>query len=192
MHKNFEIQTTYTPESIRAVAKMTYDLYLPHVSGRMYLLAFILIAVGVVGIAFMKPIFAITLVLGGYMFLCAEGAARAVAERMLAYYNGKFPTLKFNFRENDIFVVAPKESGSMQYDIFVRLAENKDYFFLFNGDQSAYTIPKTAFTGGEDSEFKTFLENKTDLTFERGATIPKKIIAAHHHAANRKKNPKKR
>ena len=119
MQKNFKIQTTYTEESIRAVAKMTYDLFLPHVSGRIYLLALILIIVGVAGIVMMRPIFAVTLVLGGYMLLRAEGAARAVAERMLAYYNDKFPTLKFDFRENDVFVVAPNESGSMQYDIFV-------------------------------------------------------------------------
>ena len=190
MPKTFKIQTTYTEESVRAVAKMTYDLFLPHVSGRMYLLAFILIAVGVAGIAMMKPIFAVTLVLGGYMCLRAEGAARAVAERMLAYYNGKLPTLKFDFREKDVFVVAPKESGSMQYEIFVRLAENKDYFFLFNDDQSAYSIKKTDFAAGEEGEFKTFLEGKTGLAFEQGTPILKKILAAHHHAANRKKKGK--
>jgi len=190
MQKNFKIQTTYTQESIRAVAKMTYDLFLPHVSGRMYLLAFILIIVGVAGIAMLKPIFAVTLVLGCYMLMRAEGAARAVAERMLAYYNDKFPTLKFDFREKDVFVVAPKESGSMQYDIFVRLAENKEYFFLFNGDQSAYSIKKTDFVAGEESEFKSFLEDKTGLTFEHGTTLLKKILSAHHHAAHKKKRGK--
>lgn len=187
MQKTFKIQTTYTQESIRAVAKMTYDLFLPHVSGRMYLLAVILIAVGVAGIAMMKPIFAVTVVLGGYMCIRAEGAARAVAERMLAYYDGKLPTLKFDFREDDIFVVTPQESGSMQYDLFVRLAENKEYFFLFNGDKSAYSIKKTDFAAGEEGEFKTFLEDKTGLTFERGTTILKKILAAHDHAALKKK-----
>ena len=190
MQKKIKIQTTYTEESIRAVAKMTYDLFLPRVSGRMYLLGFILIIVGVAGIVMMKPIFAVTLVLGGYMLLMAEGAARAVAERMIAYYNGKFPTLKFDFRENDIFVVAPKESGSMEYDIFIRLAENKDYFFLFNDDQSAYSIKKTDFAAGEESEFKTFLEGKTGLAFEHGTPILKKILAAHHHAANKKRSKK--
>ena len=190
MQKNFKIQTTYTQESIRAVAKMTYDLFLPHVSGRMYLLAFILIIVGVAGIAMLKPIFAVTLVLGCYMLMRAEGAARAVAERMLAYYNDKFPTLKFDFREKDVFVVAPKESGSMQYDIFVRLAENKEYFFLFNGDQSAYSIKKTDFVAGEESEFKSFLEDKTGLTFEHGTTLLQKILSAHHHAAHKKKRGK--
>ena len=135
----------------------------------------------------MKPIFAVTLVLGGYMLLMAEGAARAVAERMIAYYNGKFPALEFDFRENDIFVVAPKESGSMEYDIFIRLAENKEYFFLFNGDKSAYSIKKTDITAGEVSEFKTFLEGKTGLTFGHGTTILKKILAAHYHAADKKK-----
>ena len=190
MQKNFKIQTTYTEESIRAVAKMTYDLFLPHVSGRIYLLALILIIVGVAGIVMMRPIFAVTLVLGGYMLLRAEGAARAVAERMLAYYNDKFPTLKFDFRENDVFVVAPNESGSMQYDIFVRLAESKEYFFLFNGDQSAYSIKKTDLAAGEESEFKTFLEEKTGLAFERGTSLLQKILAAHHHAANRKKRGK--
>ena len=190
MQKNFKIQTTYTQESIRAVAKMTYDLFLPHVSGRMYLLAFILIIVGVAGIAMLKPIFAVTLVLGCYMLMRAEGAARAVADRMLAYYNNKFPTLKFDFREKDVFVVAPKESGSMQYDIFVRLAENKEYFFLFNGDQSAYSIKKTDFAAGEESEFKSFLEDKTGLTFEHGTTMLQKILAAHNHAARKKKRGK--
>ena len=36
MQKKIKIQTTYTEESIRAVAKMTYDLFLPHVSVRLY------------------------------------------------------------------------------------------------------------------------------------------------------------
>ena len=187
MQKNFQIQTTYSQESLRAVAKMTYDLYLPHVSGRMYLLAMILIVIGVVGIVMMRPIFAVTVVVGGYMFLRAEGAPRTVAERMAAYYDGKFPTLKFDFRENEIFVVAPKESGSMQYEGFVRLAEDKKYLFLFNADQSAYSIPRANFAAGEENEFKAFLADKTGLTFEHGATIVKKILAAHNHALRKKK-----
>lgn len=190
MQKNYKIQTTYTQESIRAVAKMTCDVFLPHVSGRMYLLSFILIIIGVAGLVMRRPIFAVILIFGCYMLLKAEDTSRAFAKQMLAQYNGKFPALKFDFRENDVFVATPKESGAVQYDMFVRLAENEEYFFLFNSDRSAYTIKKTDLTGDREREFKNFLEDKTGLTFEQGATFVKKILAAQHYAANKRKDRK--
>ena len=178
MHTNFTVETTYTQESIRAMTKMAYDLFQPQLSGRIYLVAFLLLMGGALGYSSGNPGFVTMLAIGCFALTSAEYASKAAAKRMIAFFNGNFPTLKFTFRENSMFVVTPQDSGTVQYDILIRLAETREHFFLFNSQQSAYIIGKNDFTQGNDDEFKVFLQEKTGLTFERGATLKQKIFAA--------------
>ena len=178
MHTSFEIQTTYTQNAIRAMTRMAYDLFQPQLSGRIYLVAFILLIIGGLGYSSDNPGFIAMLAVGCFSLTSAEYAPKAAAKRMISFFNGNYPVLKFDFRPDNIFVVTPQDSGSVRYDILVRLAESKDYLFLFNSQESAYILDKNGFTRGTNDEFKTFIQSKTGLTFERGATLKQKLIAA--------------
>ena len=59
------------------------------------------------------------------------------------------------------------DEGTIQYDVFLRLAENDKYFFLFIQKYSAYVLPKDQFTQGDPAEFGAFIAGKTGLEMKR-------------------------
>ena len=180
MQTTFENQTTYSEGAIRTMTKMAYDLFQPQVSGRIYLVAFGLLVIGALGYSSGNPGFVSMLAVGCFALTSAEYASKAAAKRMISFFKGNFPVLKFTFRADNIFVVTPQDTGTVGYDILIRLAESREHFFLFNSQQSAYIVDKNGFVKGDEDEFRSFLQDKTGLVFESGVTLKQKIFASFH------------
>jgi hypothetical protein len=101
-----------------------------------------------------------------------------MAKRIINSMNKNFPTMKFSFQPNNILVTTPDKSGEVQYDILHRLAEDKRYFYLFSNARSAYVVDKAGFRHGSADDFRAFIQEKLDLSFEKAPSIPQKLLAA--------------
>jgi len=179
MRTNYDIQTLYDGASINAMTKMTYDLFHPEISGRIYLIAIAMMIAGGMGASYSDSAFFIVLLaLGCFVITAAEYGARTTAKQIIASMKENYPLMKFSFRSDNIVVTTPKETGVVHYDILTRLAENRQYLFLFSSERAAYVLNKADFTGFSVNEFKTFLTEQTGLTFEPPTSFRKKIMLA--------------
>ena len=179
MHTNFDAETLYSPNAINAMTKMTYGLYQPQASGRIYLISIVLMLCGAIGMTnTSNALFVVLLLIGCWLYVSVDRVPKNMAKRIIASMNKSFPTMKFSFRQDNILVTTPKESGEVQYSILHRLAEDKRYFYLFSNARSAYVVDKLGFTHGTADEFRTFIQEKLGITIERAPSIPKKLLAA--------------
>lgn len=179
MRTNYDIETLYDSGSIKAMTKMTYDLFHPQISGRIYLISIALMAGGVIGSSFSESALFIALIaLGCFIFTGADYGPKNAAKQILSAMNENYPLMKFSFRSDHIVVITPQETGIVHYDILVRLAEGRQHLFLFSSERAAYSFKKEDFKDFGIEEFKSFVTEKTGLSFERAPSFQKKIQAA--------------
>lgn len=179
MRTNYDIETLYDSASIKAMTKMTYDIFHPQIAGRMYLISLVLMVSGCIGTTYSDSAFFVVIIaLGCFAFTGADSGPKATARQIISSMNENYPRMKFSFRSDNIVVTTPTESGIVHYDIFIRLAENRQYLFLFSSERAAYALNKTDLAAFSVDEFKTFLNEKTGLTFEQAPSFRKKILLA--------------
>ncbi len=179
MQTNYDVQTLYDSTAINAMTRMTYDLYHPEIAGRIYMIAAALLLAGSMGSSSSdNPLYIILLALGCWVLIGANYGAKSTAKQIIASMKDNFPTMKFSFRQDNIVVTTPQETGIVHYDILTRLAENNQYLFLFSSERAAYVLDKQGFTTGSAEAFKTWLQGKTGLTFERSGGLRTQLRAA--------------
>jgi len=179
MRAYYDIETLYDSASIKAMTKMTYDLFHPQISGRIYLISIALMAGGVIGSSYSEsPLFIAIIALGCFIFTAADYGPKTAAKQILSNMNENYPLMKFSFRSDNIVVTTPNETGVVHYDILVRLAESRQHLFLFSSERAAYSFSKADFKDFSVEEFKSFIQEKTGLSFERAPSFQKKIQAA--------------
>jgi len=179
MRTNYDIETLYDSASIKAMTKMTYDLFHPQVSGRIYLISFVLMLSGCIGTSYSESaLFIVLIALGCFVFSGADYGPKTTAKQIISAMNENYPRMKFSFRSDNIVVTTPQETGVVHYDILIRLAENRQYLFLFSSERAAYVLSKTDFVGFSVDEFKSYLTEKTGLAFEQAPSLRKKIQAS--------------
>ena len=179
MRTNYDIQTTYDSAAITAMTRMTYDLFHPQVSGRLLVIACAMLLAGGIGASSTEnPIFIILIALGCFVLTSAEYGAKGTAKQIIAAQKGNFPLMKFSFRQDNIVVTTPDVTGVVHYDILIRLAENRQYLFLFSSERAAYVLNKEDIPQAELNDFKAFLSEKTGIAkYERGSSIREKLKA---------------
>ena len=81
--------------------------------------------------------------------------------------NQKVEGTTMAFCDDCVRISSNLDEGTMQYSAFLRLTENRKYFFLFIQKHSAYMLPKDQFTQGDPAEFGVFIAEKTGLEIKR-------------------------
>ena len=64
---------------------------------------------------------------------------------------------EYSFRKRDFRVTGIQSSTLYPYFQITHLGENKDYFFLYFGEETAYYVEKSGFTQGEADAFRSFI-----------------------------------
>jgi len=67
---------------------------------------------------------------------------------------------EYVFEEDCLHMRGAHSEGTADYGGFVKLLENKRYYFLFIRKNMAYVLPKSAFVEGDPAEFGAFLTEK--------------------------------
>ena len=75
--------------------------------------------------------------------------------------NRKNSTAEYIFGEEDVIARSPLEESRMQYGGFVKIAEDKKYFFLYVSKSAAIVLAKKGFVEGKPEDFLDFLSGKS-------------------------------
>jgi len=92
---------------------------------------------------------------------------RLLARRAFREYNHSSGELMYSFRDGDIQITNALASSNLQYNGFVKLLENKSYYFLYIQKRAGYILPKDQFTQGDPADFGAFIAGKTGLPIKR-------------------------
>ena len=109
----------------------------------------------------------VILLLAVLFSLTAVFFPRFMAWRMWRNRNKKAAETVLEFCDDCVRASSNLDEGTIQYDVFLRLAENSKYFFLYFQKHSAYVLPKDQFTQGDPADFGAFIAGKTGLPIKR-------------------------
>ena len=105
----------------------------------------------------------------------AHKLAEQIRERGMS-----FPASEYIFRKNYMEIIAlpereDEEPEQVKYRDFVKIAEDRDYFFLFRDQYGGYMVPKDQLNG-QDEQFRGFLEKATGMYCEAKVAPWMKLI----------------
>ena len=76
-------------------------------------------------------------------------------------FNHKHGAVEYVFSDEDVAVRSNLEDTRMQYGSFVKVTEDKNYFFLYVSKASALVLAKKGFVEGRPEDFAAFLSGKS-------------------------------
>lgn len=108
--------------------------------------------------------------LGCVIFTNLNAPANYTANRVIALFREKFPTLHYNFSESGMLIEG--KAPQIKYSGIIRLVEDEDYLYIFQSPQYGSMIKKSS-VSGEDELYglKCLLSEKTQLKWTRPPTI---------------------
>jgi len=105
----------------------------------------------------------------GCVMVTGLGAgARRQAAKVIRQMNGSFPRSDYSFDGSGFRYYDKGEP--IPYGKLIRLVEDREYLYLYISRQSAYMVDKSTVKGGPD-ELKTFLSERTGLSWERPVSL---------------------
>lgn len=111
----------------------------------------------------------IPLAFGCILFVNVGTFAGLKADRTLhaiRQQGGQFPCTKMVFGDSSIRITEEgSKSHSMKYTDILRLAEDREYYYLFVTTEAAYMVPKEQIR--DNPAFRTHLEQKSKKQFSR-------------------------
>lgn len=86
------------------------------------------------------------------------------------FYRGRNRALKeisYTFSDETVQIQDTLEEGKLNYAAFVKLMEDRKYFFLFVQKHAAHILPKADFMQGDPADFAAFIAEKTGIEVKR-------------------------
>jgi hypothetical protein len=111
----------------------------------------------------------IALIAGCVMLANLNAVPRMQANEVLKQIGNKFPKSDYSFYEKEF--KDHDKADPIPYTRLIRLIEDRQYLYLYVAEQSGYMVDKGTFSGGSVSDFKTYLEIETGMTFSRPASL---------------------
>ena len=110
---------------------------------------------------------------GCYMSTSTYAQANHTAHKLATQIRERgmsFPAAEYIFRKNYMeIIILPiredEENEQLKYKDLERIAEDRDYFYLFRNQYGGYMVPKEQLKGQID-EFRSFMEKATGQMFE--------------------------
>jgi len=78
-------------------------------------------------------------------------------------WNKKIKEVQMAFCDDCVRASTNLEESTKKYDVFVRIVESDDYFYLYAQKRLAHILPKAGFIQGEPADFAAFISEKTAL-----------------------------
>lgn len=99
-----------------------------------------------------------------YVLLCEDNLNGSIAKkRGLPGLNESVTT----FAEGSYHSVTPLGKTTFYYNNILAAAETPDYFLLLFSQSHGQVYSKASLTGGSEDDFRSFIEDKTNLTVQR-------------------------
>ncbi len=159
----FKGSIKYTENTIHVLYKVAYETYEMR---RMILRMVIGFIMAIAGLFLeLSMIFQGILLMGGAWFMVSKDfPAKIRASEAIEKRGDYFPTLITEFHES-FMILKDGKSMKLDYKKIEHLVEEDDLIFLFLSKDSAVVIERDSLEDVNVEEFKTFLEDKTNLVF---------------------------
>jgi len=161
----YRAKITHTEKTVQQLYRMQYYSY-----GKAQMLLRAAVGFGLVLAAVMAgfPLWARALLLlfGSWLLVSRDFPASVRADRVLSERKAKLPGMEYRFGEDAVHLTG-EGSMDLPYKKFTRLAEDRDYLYLFVTRDSVCMMERTSLKPPSVEEFKKFIEEKTGLTWRR-------------------------
>jgi len=161
MKKYFEGRIEHNSETIRRLYKAEYDTYEMKMVIIRYLAGALLAAGGLLG-QFPIVIQAILMMIGCWLIVSRDFPSKCRADRALENRKQALPVIRSVFCD-DCISLDGEGHMDMKYDCVQYLVDEKGYYFLFFGRNSACMIDGQTLQPDAADEFKQFASQKTGL-----------------------------
>lgn len=159
--KKYEGRIEHNSDTIRRLFKAAYDTYEIKKVMLRFLVGAALAILGLMG-RFSLLVQGALLMVGCWLLVSRDFPSKCRADRALEARKQALPTIRSVFYDDRVELDG---EGHMRVDYknFQYLVEEKGYFFLFLGQDSACMIDEKTLKPDSREAFKTFLEEKTGL-----------------------------
>ncbi len=102
----------------------------------------------------------VCLILGCLLIANVNLRARVRANKVIEHLKGNYPKSAYSFTAKGFS--DEKDGKIIPYDQIIKLVEDREYFYLYISEESAYMVDKSTVSGGSVDEFKDYLSRRTD------------------------------
>lgn len=154
----------HTEDTITSLYRVQY-----HAFSKLQMLIWMAVGFAMIMVAAFAaiPLWAKTvlLLIGALVVTGVDFPAMVRADSVVEARRGNLPKMEYEFHK-DAVKVSGEGSMSIAYKKIVRMAEEKNYLYLFMGRDSICMIEKASIKPNDLDEFKEFMAQKTGLTWQ--------------------------
>lgn len=162
--KHFEGRIEHNRDTIRSLFKAEYDTYEMRKVIIRFLIGAVLIIAGLAG-GFSMAVQGMMLMLGCWLIVSRDFPAKCRADRALESRKAELPVITSSFYEDHVELDGEGHM-SIRYEQFRYLVEEKGFYFLFMGRDSACMIDGKTIKPDSPETFKAFVAEKTKLEWK--------------------------
>lgn len=167
----FEATIQHNDKTFEYLAHMQYDLFCKSNRIARTILSIAAILLGIANSEAWWGILAIGY--GCYLTTSTYSSSNHTAHKLakqIRQAGMDFPSSRYEFSEDGMTVIMLPEEKKlgkpMAYNDFLRLGEDREYFYIFRDQYGGYMIPKSELEDMQE-EFRDFVEKKTGLRFQK-------------------------
>ena len=107
--------------------------------------------------------------IGCFMLTGSNAVAKSRADAVIKQLGGQLPVFNYSFGPTK-FSFNP-DTEPVSYTSFSRLAEDRDYLYMFLQNRAAFMVQKNTVSGGSVNDLKELIARKTNLTWKQPVTF---------------------
>lgn len=167
----YRVKMQHSEDTFIKLARKQYDLFC---QGNRFFRTVISVAAIIFGVMNFEQWWGIALTAYGcYMSTSTYAQANHTAHKLAEQIKERgmsFPASEYVFRKNYMEIIAlpvreDEESQQLKYKDFLKIAEDREYFYLFRDQYGGYMVPKDQLNGQID-QFRGFLEKASGKLVE--------------------------
>jgi hypothetical protein len=161
----YSAKIDHTEKTIELLYKTQYYAY-----SKLRILARLLIGLAMVVVALMVDIptwgKGLLLLFGAWLLASKDFPAQTKADKALQERKAALPSMSYQFF-GDRVLLSGEGSMNIPYKKFARLAEDKEYLYIFMSKDSVCMIDRATIKPQPDQDFMKFISDKTGLQWRR-------------------------
>lgn len=166
----YTARINHSEDTVKTMARAQYESFRPRSYYVMLCLSLALLAAALFIAGMGQGLKILCLAAGSFTLVSLDAPARQLGAQVVKSLKGKFPRMEYGFGEASVQLTGDTNVQSLGYNEIIRLYEDRDYFYLFIENRSAYMLDRST-VKPEQEGFKAFLQEKTGLNWTSRKSI---------------------
>ena len=160
---------THTEKTVQRLYRTQYYAY---AKGKILLRLGLGLALILTGVLAALPTWlrALLMLIGTWLAVSGDFPAQLRADRALQARRAALPSMRYEFYDDRVFL-SGEGSMSLPYKKLSRLAEDRDYLYLFETRESVCMLERASLRPADERAFMKFIEEKTGLFWRREGSL---------------------